>query len=40
MGLRRARPVGMAKARLQRLVGAAVINLMRLAAWIGDTLGA
>ena len=40
MGLRRARYVGLAKTRLQRLVTAAAINLMRLAAWIGDTTAA
>ena len=37
MGLRRSRYVGLAKTRLQHLVTAAAINLMRLAAWVGNT---
>ena len=37
MGLRRARYIGSAKTRLQHLVTAAPINLMRLAAWMRET---
>jgi hypothetical protein len=36
MGLRRARYLGIAKTRLQHLITAAAINLVRLAAWIGE----
>lgn len=36
MGLRRARYVGIAKTRLQHLITAAAINLMRLGAWLGE----
>ena len=36
MGLRRARYLGIDKTRLQHLITAAAINLVRLAAWIGE----
>lgn len=36
MGLRRSRHAGLAKPPLQRLVTAAAINLVRLAAWVSD----
>jgi transposase len=36
MNLRRARYLGLAKTHLQHLITAAAINLVRLAAWIGD----
>ena len=37
MGLRSSRYIGLAKTHLQHLVTAAAINLMRLAAWVGNT---
>ena len=40
MGLRRSRYIGLAKTRLQHLVTAAAINLVRLAARVGDTAAA
>ena len=36
MGPRRSRAIGLAKTRLQRLVTATAIDLMRLAAWVGS----
>ena len=37
MGLRRSRYIGLAKTHLQHPVTAAAINLVRLAAWVGNT---